>query len=181
MKIIIFKKRSTAQLLSMPAKFNTTFFLHIIIILIIVGLPSCAGSKKLAKRQKKVDTIIKTARSYTGTPYRYGGTTRSGMDCSALLLNSFKSAGVAIPRTSKEQSKIGKSVSFDKVKPGDLVFFAAKKGKRKITHVGLVTQIKSNGQVMFIHSSSSLGVVEADLRSKYYSGIFVKARRPEIN
>ena len=163
----------------MPAKFNTTFYLNIVFILLIAGLVSCSGSKKLAKRQKKVDTIIRTARSYTGTPYRYGGTTRSGMDCSALLLNSFKSAGIDIPRTSKDQSKIGKAVKFEKVQPGDLVFFAAKKGKRKITHVGLVTEVKGN-KVMFIHSSTKLGVVEANLRSKYYSGIFVKARRPEI-
>ena len=163
----------------MPTKVNTTFYLKIVFVAIIVSLSGCAGSKKLAKKQKKVDKIISTARSYTGTPYRYGGTTRSGMDCSALLLNSFKSAGITIPRTSKEQSKIGKAVKFDKVQPGDLVFFAAKKGKRKITHVGMVTEVKRD-KVMFIHSSTKLGVVEANLRSKYYSGIFVKARRPEI-
>lgn len=164
----------------MPIKFNTTFYLNIIFILIIAANAGCAGSKKIAKREKKVDKIVRTARSYTGTPYRYGGTTRSGMDCSALLLNSFNSAGITIPRTSGEQSKIGKPIKLNNLQPGDLVFFSAKKGKRKITHVGMVTEIKSNGQVMFIHSSTKLGVVEANLHSRYYSGIFVKARRPEI-
>jgi cell wall-associated NlpC family hydrolase len=66
----------------------------------------------------------------------------------------------------------------NELQPGDLVFFSKKKGRRKITHVGMVTEVKRGKNVQFIHSSTKLGVVENNLLSNYYRGIFVKARRP---
>ncbi len=138
---------------------------------------SCGASKKAKIRDRKINKIIQTARSYTGTPYRWGGTTRAGMDCSGLLCNSFRAVGYELPRTSKAQSEVGKKVKPKDLKPGDLVFFATGKKKRKITHVGLVTYSKG-GKVKFIHSSSSLGVVESSLESNYYKKRFRLARRP---
>ena len=120
--------------------------------------------------------MIETARSYTGTPYKWGGTTRSGMDCSGLLLNSFKAIDYDIPRTSAAQSKTGKKVSKNDIKEGDLLFFATGDKKRKITHVGLVTEVHGK-DVKFIHASSSLGVVESDLSMDYYQKRFRQARR----
>ena len=100
------------------------------------------------------------------------------MDCSGLIYNSFLAAGKKIPRTTGEQEHYGKKVSIYDLRPGDLVFFAAKKGRRKITHVGLVTEIKNRKNVQFIHASSSLGVIENNIFSDYYRGVFVKAVRP---
>ncbi len=100
------------------------------------------------------------------------------MDCSGLLLNSFKAINYPIPRTSAEQSKIGEKVKIKKLKKGDLVFFATGKKRRRITHVGLVTVVQNSEKVKFIHSSSSLGVVESNLYSRYYRKRFVTARRP---
>ena len=100
------------------------------------------------------------------------------MDCSGLLLIAFRSAGITIPRTSSEQSKIGKGVSVHELQPGDLVFFKAGKYKAKITHVGLVTEVRDRRNVRFIHASTKLGVVENNIFSDYYYNIFVKARRP---
>lgn len=137
---------------------------------------ACAGGKKAGNQ--KIETVIKTARSYTGTPYKFGGTTRSGIDCSGLLMVSYKAIDFGIPRTSEEQSKFGSSVRVDDLKPGDWVFFAAGKSKRKITHVGLITEVKNKKEVKFIHSSTSLGVIENNLYSDYYKKIFIKARRP---
>jgi len=62
------------------------------------------------------------------------------------------------------------------LQPGDLVFFAMGKKKRKITHVGLVTSVKGNS-IRFIHASSSRGVIENYLSSKYYRKRFITARR----
>lgn len=149
----------------------------IFIIIILYIMSSCAAGKK-TKTTEKVDLIIQTARSYIGTPYKWGGTTRAGMDCSGLLYNSFMVVGVAIPRTSRDQARYGTKVSFYDLRPGDLVFFAGKKGSRKVTHVGMVTEVKDKHNVQFIHASSSLGVVENNIYSNYYRGIFVKARRP---
>ena len=137
-------------------------------------LSSCAGHKS---KRRRTETLIKTARSYTGTPYKWGGTTRSGMDCSGLLLNSFNAIDYKIPRTSAEQSKIGKKVSKSDIKKGDLVFFATGKKKRKITHVGLVTEVKGKDHIKFIHASSSVGVTESNLTSDYYKKRFRYARR----
>ncbi|ELR72774.1 lipoprotein [Fulvivirga imtechensis AK7] len=99
------------------------------------------------------------------------------MDCSGLLLNSYSAVNFSIPRTSDQQSKIGQKVKQKDLEPGDLVFFATGKRKRKITHVGLVTSTYK-GKVKFIHSSSSLGVVESLLDSEYYRKRFITARRP---
>ena len=139
---------------------------------------SCHSLKKANQVDNRIQQAVATARSYTGTPYRYGGTSKRGMDCSGLLCVSYRSAGYELPRTSSEQGKLGKAVKINELKPGDLVFFSKKKGRRKITHVGMVTEVNSRDQVMFIHSSSSRGVIENNLHSKYYRSVFVKARRP---
>ncbi|MEN8247937.1 MAG: C40 family peptidase [Bacteroidota bacterium] len=132
-------------------------------------------SNKLSKRQKSY-VVIAEARSYTGTPYKYGGTTNKGMDCSGLLLNSFKAIDYDIPRTSAEQKKEGRRVGKDEIRKGDLVFFATTKKKRKITHVGLVTEV-NGGEVIFIHASTSKGVTESSLENAYWSKRFRQARR----
>lgn len=125
-----------------------------------------------------VEAVISTARTYLGTPYKYGGTTRSGMDCSGLLLNSFKAVDVNLPRSSEAQSKVGKEIKkMNDLEPGDLVFFATGRKKDEITHVGLVTDVKSRDNIKFIHSSSSLGVVETNLFAEYYLKRFRVARR----
>jgi len=150
------------------------------VFLLLIGfilLTSCSSGR--VARTARIETVINTARSYTGTPYRYGGLSRSGMDCSGLLHISFQAAGLQIPRTSREQSKFGKKVGIDELRPGDLVFFAAKKWKRKVSHAGLVTEVRGSRSVKFIHSSTSLGVVESDLSTGHYRSIFVRARRPK--
>jgi len=150
-----------------------------VILLFIFGLlllfsSSCSSSRKI--RQQNIQHVINTAKSYQGTPYRYGGNTRSGMDCSALVYLSFKSVGVTLPRVSAAQSKIGKRVTKDKLKKGDVVFFATGRRRNKVTHAGIVLEQRM-GKTYFIHASTSLGVTEDNLQSKYWSERWVRARR----
>lgn len=148
------------------------FFIFLCLI-----LTSCGSSKKARVREQKVATVVNTARTFIGTPYKWGGTTRAGMDCSGLLINSYSAINYNLPRTSSAQSKVGQKVKRRNLQPGDLVFFATGKRRRKITHVGLVTAVH-RGRVKFIHSSSSLGVVESFLDSDYYRKRFITGRRP---
>jgi probable lipoprotein NlpC len=132
------------------------------------------------KINRDVQKVIQTARSYRGTPYRYGGTTRIGMDCSGLLCTSFRSIDVNLPRTSQEQSHFGQNVRPKDIRPGDLVFFSESRFSNKISHVGLVTDVKSDEEIFFIHASTRLGVIEDNLFSDHYQKIFIKAVRPKI-
>jgi len=156
-------------------------------------LLGCKGSKNKPSKQNKTKgtqttiktyqgnqkaaKVISTARSYIGTPYKFGGTSRAGLDCSGLMLLSFKEVDITLPRTSAEQSSIGTTVKYSDLIPGDLVFFTDKKGGSKVTHVGVVSIVKGPRDVKFIHSSTKLGVVESDLYVTYYESILIKARR----
>lgn len=142
--------------------------------------------KKEKKYEKKEEfaskaafRVIDAARDKTGSPYKFGGTTAAGYDCSGLVYVSFEEIGMKLPRTSAEQATVGKEVAFDKVKPGDLVFFATKKGDAKISHVGIITEILDDEVVMFIHAANS-GVKEDNIHAPYYKKTFVKATRPLV-
>jgi cell wall-associated NlpC family hydrolase len=150
------------------------------------GSGSVATTKTVVKRPFRTGnatgtlaSVIDNARSYQGTPYLFGGTTRLGMDCSALLQLSFADAGVTIPRSSNEQAAWGDPIKPTQLKPGDFLFFGASPGSQVITHVGMVTVVDEEG-VEFIHASTSLGVIENSFEADYYLSRFIRAVRPRL-
>jgi cell wall-associated NlpC family hydrolase len=120
--------------------------------------------------------VIRTAESFIGTPYRYGGMGRQGMDCSGLVYTSFRSIDRTLPRSTREMAKMGREIKRKRIAPGDLIFFAAKGGNR-IDHVGLVTKVEGDA-TFFIHSTSSAGVRIDQLEDPYWEPRFRKAVTP---
>lgn len=91
--------------------------------------------------------LVTTARRFIGTPYRWGGTGKEeGFDCSGLTMACYRLNGLNLPRASRSQYAVGRSVARDKLRQGDLVFFAMKKGGQ-VNHVGLYI-----GSGQFIHA-----------------------------
>lgn len=105
-----------------------------------------------------------------GTPYKWGGTTTSGFDCSGFILYMFRNFDVDLPRTSQSQAKAGEHVDREDLRVGDLVFFNT--SGSGISHAGVYI-----GDGQFAHASSSKGVRISKLSDSYYEPRYVTARR----
>lgn len=124
--------------------------------------------------RKTADALIRYARKWIGTPYRYGGNDRNGIDCSGLTCNVFEHvAGIRLPRDSRSQSRYCAPVDRRDISPGDLVFFSGKKGgSGRINHVGIYI-----GDGRMIHASSSRGVTESSITDGYWRDRYTCAGR----
>ncbi|MGV8915861.1 MAG: C40 family peptidase [Kaistella sp.] len=122
---------------------------------------------RTVKFTQKIDDILSEAESYLGTPYRYGGTTRSGIDCSAFVLSVFGAvAGLNLPRVAASQAQEGERIEKEELQKGDLVFFSH--GRGRISHVGIVEEVNADGEVRFIHAATSRGVMVSSLNDSYW-------------
>ncbi|WP_346983764.1 C40 family peptidase [Chryseobacterium sp. POE27] len=121
---------------------------------------------KAIMHNKTIDNILTEAQTYLGTPYRYGGMTRNGIDCSAFVLSVFgAAAGLSLPRVAASQSQEGETVEKENLQKGDLIFFSH---GRRISHVGIVESVDDNGEVKFIHAATSKGVMVSSLNDSYW-------------
>ena len=109
-------------------------------------------------------------KQYLGTPYLWGGNTNSGIDCSAFVAKVYKNFGISIPRTSREQYKIGENVSKNSLQKGDLLFFNTL--GNGVSHVGIY--IDDNKMA---HASSSNGVEYSEIYSNYWQRKYIGAKR----
>ena len=151
----------------------------LLFLFIVLGSCKCtsANESKKNKRETKnlVSTLIRSAVNNLGAPYTAAGTTKNGFDCSGLVFTTFASENIPLPRSSFEQSKIGKTVKADKAHKGDLIFFKTNNSKQ-INHVGLITEIDST-EIKFIHSTTSKGVIISSTTESYYKNSFVQINR----
>jgi cell wall-associated NlpC family hydrolase len=142
---------------------------------------SCGTSKYSSQRRadKEIGKIIRYAGNFMGTPYRMGGNTPKGFDCSGFTQYVFKEFNYHLPRTTEEQGKMGAKIAKKKdLKPGDLVFFTGNNQRSKrVGHVGIVVDVNGRGNFRFIHASTTRGVMISRDTESYYKSRYLLARR----
>jgi cell wall-associated NlpC family hydrolase len=116
------------------------------------------------------DVVSQVALSMIGVPYRYGGATPAGFDCSGLVWFAHLQAGVPVPRTAAEQERASRTLSGEPLHPGDLLFFDT---SWRSGHVGIYV-----GGGDFVHApSSGKRVMRGTIREGYFSGRLRRASR----
>jgi len=124
-------------------------------------------AKPSASRLKELYQYYK---NWKGTPYRYGGNTKRGIDCSSFILDTYQSLfKIPLPRSTKDQVKQGSRIYINQLEPGDLVFF---KTGWNVRHVGVYLE-----KGKFMHVSSKRGVIISTLNSGYWKESYWQARR----
>jgi len=122
----------------------------------------------LTPREKILFEVIK----YLETPYKYGGSSEDGTDCSGFTKQVFKnSVSLDLPRSAREQYGIGDKIDKEELKFGDLVFFNTRR-RSNPGHVGIYI-----GDNQFVHASRQLGVTISSLDETYYKKRYTGARR----
>ena len=119
-----------------------------------------------------IASLIDQLSNWRGTPYRYGGMSRGGVDCSGFVLMTFRDKfDLRLPRETRKQAEIGTEIDKDDLLPGDLVFFKTGSGESGL-HVGIY-----DTDNQFIHASTSRGVMRSSLDNVYWRKNFWQARR----
>ncbi|MCW9707488.1 NlpC/P60 family protein [Fodinibius salsisoli] len=119
---------------------------------------------------KTETSLMQAYRDWKGTPYRLGGGTQRGVDCSMFVNIVFEEYfDIGLPRNTRTQLNVGDGVRRSAIRTGDLVFFRT--GRRTL-HVGVVIN-----QDEFLHASTSEGVTISELDQKYWSSRYLSARR----
>ena len=127
-----------------------------------------------------ISDLLGPAATFIGTHYRSGGKKPGGFDCSGFTSYIFSQFGISLNASSRSQYTQGQEIPTDQLRPGDLVFFSGRAvSHKRVGHVGIVTEICSDGTFKFIHSACSKGVVISHSQEPYYSRRYIGARRVE--
>lgn len=147
------------------------------LLLIVIILTGCSRhapppNGRLSDSITVIAQLNEQLSQWRGTPYRYGGMGRRGVDCSGFVFLTFRDRfDLQLPRTTVAQTDIGTRIDKDDLLPGDLVFFKTGSGENGL-HVGIY-----DTDDQFIHASTSQGVIRSSLNNVYWKKVFWQARR----
>jgi lipoprotein Spr len=151
----------------------TSLFLALVALLIFLSTSANATTfdfySKKTNEKITEDLVLKHYAQWEGVKYKFGGTGKAGIDCSAFIQKIYRNFDFHLPRTTKEQIKLGKDVRKHELELGDLVFFKTSKTSR---HVGIYI-----GNQKFIHASSTFGVTTSNLNNSFWSKTYEKSKR----
>lgn len=161
------------------------FYLFVIIILLAgcsakkQAIPSTiepqriTAGKGIQSSDKQIEQLISEARKWLGTPYVYGGSSRSGTDCSGMIMELFRTVyNIKLPRSAAMQQSYSSEIERNNLTAGDLIFFCTGKSKNRVSHVGLYI-----GKGKMIHASSSRGVMESGIEERYWQRTYYSSGR----
>ena len=144
---------------------NITLF-----FLFVIGCSYLPTRQSIPEEKSTLDQLRAEIERWQGTPYRLGGMSRKGIDCSAFAMVIYQDAfDIQIPRTTEQQAKLGKRIDIRNLDTGDLVFFLPESKKM---HMGIYL---SHGD--FAHASVSKGVMVSNINTPYWNNIFLTAKR----
>ncbi|GAA0484542.1 C40 family peptidase [Tatumella punctata] len=145
-----------------------------LLVLLLAGCSSRAPAPdaRLSDPVKVTRQLSQQLSQWHGTPYRLGGLSRRGVDCSGFVYLTFRNRfDLQLPRTTRQQSRLGTRIKKSELRPGDLVFFKTGWGQDGL-HVGIYDRDN-----LFIHASTSRGVMRSSLDNVYWRKVFWQARR----
>jgi len=166
--VIAFSQTDNFAILLEQNKSNATLYSKLKVF------ESAGYGKSLILDSVTPQQLIDSAKLFLGTKYKFGGTSRSGIDCSGLLYASFTKLGVKITRSSEDIARFGTVIlEIDSLKPGDLMFFIGTyKTNKVITHSAIYI-----GDYQIIHAVTKRGVVISDIRDDYYKKHYIFSTR----
>ena len=164
------------------------FLQSILLLGLIISFSSCRTSaprldyKALAKASIRLGVDINLednhklymeSADWIGVPYRGGGDSKRGTDCSGLTYQVYRKVNrTQLPRNTEDLKKKSNKVSKRNLREGDLVFFTSRNSGKKVAHVGIYLK---NGK--FIHASTSKGVIVSNLNEDYYTKHWISGGR----
>ncbi len=153
------------------------------VIALVVTFAACgAGKSSVASKQKQSsaiqDDLLAYSKKYLGRPYRYAGKGPNAFDCSGFTSFVFKNFGYNLSSSSAGQDRQVPTIERkEKLSVGDLVFFEGRRRNGVVGHVGIVSEISSNGNFKFIHASTTSGVIISNSTEPYYASRYLRGGR----
>lgn len=188
MRYITEKSDTHKSSIKKPGRKKRYFLQFILLLGLIASLSSCRTSaprldyQALARASILLGVDINMednhklyleAADWIGVPYRGGGDSKRGADCSGLVYQVYRKVyRTQVPRNTEDLKKESNKVAKRNLREGDLVFFTSSRSKNKVAHVGIYLK---NGK--FIHSSTSKGVIVSNLNENYYTKHWISGGR----